>query len=225
MLEALIKSFPMAMGIALSPAPILAIIMLLMTKRAKISAPLFLLGWIIGLQIVGVIIILMPGVIADHGGMSDTTGTVKIIAGIVLLLLIIPIWIKKKKQEGKERIPKLFNNLDEFGVIKVFIIGFTFSALSFKNVALSASGAAHIHTTSLIDYFETLIGVFLFSIIASFTIILPILIYFLAPNKIEILLLKWRSWLIKYNKDILMLMLLVAGIMLVSIGIKIHFIY
>ena len=88
MFEAIIKSFPMAMGIAFSPGPILAIIMLLMTKRAKISGPVFLLGWIIGIQLVGSIIIFMPGVIASHGGMSDATGTVKIITGILLLLLV-----------------------------------------------------------------------------------------------------------------------------------------
>lgn len=217
------KSFPMAMGIALSPGPVLAIIMLLMTKRAKISGPIFLLGMFLGIQIVGSIIIFVPGVIADHGGMSDATGTVKIIAGVVLLLLIIPIWIKKKKEGNVHRIPKIFNKLDEFGALKVFLIGLVFSAFSVKNAALSASGAAHIHTTSLVDYLETLLGVFVFAIMATITVIVPIVIYFLAPKKTEVLLRTWRDWLIKYHWDIVMAMMLIAGGLLISIGLKIHF--
>ena len=222
MFEAIIKSFPMAMGIAFSPGPILAIIMLLMTKRARVSGSLFLLGWIVGIQIVGTIIIFMPGVIASHGGMSDTTGTVKIIVGILLLILIYPVFIKKKKQGNKERIPKIFNSIDSFGSVKVFIIGFVFSALSIKNAALTASGAAHIHTSSLIDYVETLLGVFFFSVIASFTLILPILIYFIVPHKTEVLLQKWRDWLMKHHWDIVMSMLAISGILLIYVGLKIH---
>jgi len=223
MLEAILKSFPMAMGIALSPGPILAIIMLLMTKRAKTSGPLFLLGMFLGIQIVGSIIIFVPGVIASHGGMSDATGTIKIIAGFVMLLLIIPIWLKKKKEGNVHRIPKIFNKLDEFGSLKVFLIGLVFSAFSVKNAALSASGAAHIHTTSLIDYFETLLGVFFFSVLSTITVIIPIVIYFLAPIKTAVLLKKWRDWLIKHHWDIVMAMLLIAGGLLISIGLRIHF--
>ncbi len=223
MFEALTKSFPMAMGIALSPAPILAIIMLLMTRRAKFIAPFFLFGWLVGIQIVGTFIIFMPGVIANHGGMSDTTGTMKIILGIVLLMLIFPIHKKKKSQGEKERVPKIFNKLDGFGMLKVFLIGFVFSGLSIKNIALSASGAAHIHTTSLIDYFETLMAVFYFSLMSSFTLIIPILIYMIVPKKAEISLLLLRNWLVKHHWDIAMVMLLVSGILLFSIGMKIHF--
>ena len=222
MFEALTKSFPMAIGIALSAAPILAIIYLLMTKRAKINAPVFLLGWLAGIQVIATIIIFMPGVITPHGGISTHTGTGKIILGIILLLLAIPSHKKKLKQGDKVRVPKLFNSIDEFGVAKVFFIGFAFSALSVKNVALSASGAAHIHTTSLVDYVETLTAVFFFSLIASSTIIIPIIIYFFNPIKMESVLMTWRNWLIKNHWDIIITMLVVSGIMLISIGVKIH---
>jgi len=45
-IAAITASVPMALGIALSPLPIAAIVMMLMTKRAKANAPSFLLGWI-----------------------------------------------------------------------------------------------------------------------------------------------------------------------------------
>ena len=212
----------MAMAITLSPGPILAIVVLLMTKKAKVNGLLFLLGWFIGIQIIASAIIFMPGVIADHGGMSDHTGTAKIILGTVLLVLILPIYLKKKKEGDKVRVPAVFNKLDGFGPVKIFIIGFVFSAVSVKNIALSASGAAHIHTTSLIDYFETLLAVFYFSIIASLTILIPIILYLSSPEKVMVELLKLRNWLVKHHWDLVMIMLFVAGVLLIGIGANIH---
>lgn len=222
MIEALLKSFPMAIGIAFSAAPVLAVIMLLMTQKAKINAPIFLVGWLVGIQVVGTLIIFSPGIIANHGGMSDNTGTAKIILGITLLLLLIPALIKKKIQGDIPRTPKIFNSFDNFGLFKIFFFGFTFSGLSLKNAVLVASGAAHIHTTNLVDYFETILAVFFFSIIASFTLILPIVIYFLMPTKMDVILLSWRNWLIQNHWNIVLTMLFAAGILLVGIGANIH---
>ena len=62
------------------------------------------------------------------------------------------------------KVPKIFQGIDKFGITKSFIVGFLSSALSLKVIALTASEAAHIDTSSLVDYFEILIGLFLFSL-------------------------------------------------------------
>ena len=47
--NALTISWPIALGIALSPGPVLAVVVLLMTLQAKSSAPFFLSGWLLGI--------------------------------------------------------------------------------------------------------------------------------------------------------------------------------
>jgi len=222
LIDALHKSWPMALGIAMSPGPVLAIIVLLMTPQAKTSAPSFLIGWLLGILGVGTFIILLPGVIASHGGISDTAGIVKIILGIVLLILIFPIWKNRPKTGELMKVPKVFQGIDNFGMTKSFIVGFLSSGLSIKNVALSASGAAHIDATALIDYYETFIGLFLFSLAASFTLILPIIVYFIAPKEMERIGLELKTWLIKYYTIIIVTMLLVFGLLLIYIGLRIY---
>lgn len=222
LIDALQKSWPMALGIALSPGPVLAVIVLLMTPQAKSSAPSFLIGWLLAIMGVGTFIILLPGVVASHGGLSPTTGIIKILLGIVLLIIIFPIWKNRPKSGGLIKIPKIFQGIDNFGITKSFIAGFLSTALSIKNLALSASGAAHIDATALIDYFETLIGLFLFSIIASFTLIVPIIIYFIAPVKMKRIGLELKNWLIQNYTIITIIMLLIFGIVLIYIGLKIY---
>ncbi len=55
-------------------------------------------------------------------------------------------------------------------------------------------------------------------------IIIPILIYFFLPNKMELIFHRWKDWLIKNNTIIVITMLLIFGILLIYIGFKIYLI-
>ena len=54
---------PLAIGIALSPLPIIAQILMLFGKRARSNGPAFMLGWVLVLAILGSIML----VAADTG--------------------------------------------------------------------------------------------------------------------------------------------------------------
>jgi hypothetical protein len=47
---------PLAIGVAISPVPIIAVILMLFSKKAKGNSLAFLVGWVLGLAIVGVIV-------------------------------------------------------------------------------------------------------------------------------------------------------------------------
>ncbi len=50
---------PSAVGVALSPVPIIAVIMMLGTPKARSNGPAFAVGWVAGLVIVSVIVVLV----------------------------------------------------------------------------------------------------------------------------------------------------------------------
>lgn len=222
MFEALAKSFPMAFGIAMSSTSLIAIILLLMTPNAKENSIAYLIGWMVGVFGVGLIIILLPGVIAGHGGMSTHTGIVKIILGILLILAAVPVWFKRPKKGQPVKKSKLLDKVDEFGVGKSFVIGILFSAFSLKNSSLIFSGAAHIDESTLVDYVETLLGLFIFALISSITVIIPIAIYFLIPNKMNELFLSWKDWLIKNNAMLLIVTFVLSGALMIYLGLGVY---
>jgi Sap, sulfolipid-1-addressing protein len=51
--EAIGQPLPFAVGVALSPAPIAAVILMLITPRARANGPAFILGWIVGIAVAG----------------------------------------------------------------------------------------------------------------------------------------------------------------------------
>jgi hypothetical protein len=43
---------PFAIGLAIIPVPIIAVILMLFSKRARVNGPMFLAGWVAGIAIV-----------------------------------------------------------------------------------------------------------------------------------------------------------------------------
>ena len=59
--QAIGGSLPLAVGIALSPIPIIAVILMLTSDRARVNGLAFVLGWLVGLGIVGAIFLSLAG--------------------------------------------------------------------------------------------------------------------------------------------------------------------
>ena len=51
--QAIGQILPFAVGVGLSPVPIIAVVVMLATPRARANGPAFLLGWLVGLAVVG----------------------------------------------------------------------------------------------------------------------------------------------------------------------------
>jgi hypothetical protein len=43
------QALPLAVGVALSPVPIIAVVLMLMSQRGRLNGPGFVLGWLAGL--------------------------------------------------------------------------------------------------------------------------------------------------------------------------------
>src|SRR5690349_22102832 len=76
----------MAIGAALSPLPIVAVVLMLATPRGRINGPLFIVGWLVGFAIVGVIVLAIVGPSASTTN-EATTGVswLKLALGVGLL--------------------------------------------------------------------------------------------------------------------------------------------
>ena len=219
MIEALKYSLPMALGLALSPFPVIAVIIILMTPKAKINAPSFLLGWIMGIYIVGVLIFLMPGLETTQGNPTVFFGIIKALAGISLLVYAFRSWLKRPKPGDVIETPKLFLTLDTFGIWQSLLTGFLFSAANVKNMAFSATGAARINHYLLTDN-SMYAALLIFALMGSLTLIFPVGIYLLMGDKIEPTFTEWKTCLIKNNAIILVILLGSIGLLLLKSGLE-----
>ena len=75
---------PLALGIAISPIPIIAAILMLLSPKAKGTSVGFLLGWILGIVVAVVLFTLLASVItpSDPDASKPIAGTIKILLGL-----------------------------------------------------------------------------------------------------------------------------------------------
>ncbi len=212
MFDALRASMPMALGIAASPSPVLALLILLMTRRASSNALYFLAGWFTGLLLVGMITLFGSGLLQITPGSSDGSGTIRIILGVLFLLLAVLIarQIPRKGQDPDP--PAWLEKLDNFRFPQSFAFGFFFAVPNLKNASLVVTGI-----TGILPYeLEPAAGVIillLFCLIASAGVLVPPAIYLLFGKRAATVFGIMKQWLIRYRALILFLILMVFGVL------------
>ena len=210
----------MSVGVALSPLSVAAVVIILITSKARVNAPSFLLGWVIGILTIGILVILAPGIHTPQDQPTELSGIIRIILGLLFLFLAIQQWRKRPKPGEKVPTPKLLTHLDTVGAVQSIVTGFLLSAVTPKNLVLCAAGAAAIDLT-LSNRIDELIALLAFTAIASVTIAAPVAGYFLVRAKTDAMFGRWKDWLIAHNAMILIVLLLLLGLMLVVRGTRI----
>ena len=144
---------PYAVGVAISPVPIAGVLLMLVSKRARTNGPMFLLGWLVGLAVVGVVVLLIPGLQAGGGEPSTATGIVKDVLGLLLLLLLLLVGIRawrSRPAAGQEaKMPGWMEKIDGMSSPTALGMGLLLSALNPKNLLLAVGGATTITVSGL----------------------------------------------------------------------------
>ena len=108
------QTLSLAVGVALSPVPIIAVILMLVTPRARSNGPAFVVGWLVGLAIVGTVVLLVagPANANDEGEPATWVDVLELVLGLLLVLRQTPELRGHELKVG-ERVPG-FGGADQF---------------------------------------------------------------------------------------------------------------
>jgi threonine/homoserine/homoserine lactone efflux protein len=220
LLAAIVESVPLAIGVALSPVPIAAVLVSLLTPRAAATAPAFLLGWILGIGIVGMIVFFLPGLETARGEPTRLAGLLAIALGTALIALSIPQWRKRPGAGHPVQVPAMLAGLDEMGAGRALAVGFILSALNPKNVGFTAAAVAAIDA-AMMGPADQAVAFVVFIAVASGSIVLPILGFFASRQRAEVRFARWKDWLIAHNATVMAILLGVFGALILARGVAI----
>ena len=211
---------PVAVAVAVSPVPVIAVILMLFTPKARTNSVAFLLGWLLGLIVVGSIVLIAGDVASDDSGESTVSGVVKLVFGLLFLLLAVRSWRSRPKAGEDPEMPGWMAAIDGFGAVKSAGIAALLSGLNPKNLALTAAGAATIAAAGLTTGEE--IGAFaVFVTIASITVAAPVLVYLIMGDRVQGGLNTLKEWLVANNSTVMAVVLVVLGAKLLGDAISI----
>lgn len=211
---------PSAIGVALSPVPIIAVILMLATPRARTNGPAFAAGWVLGLVIVSVIVLAVAGDSdTPDSGASTAVDWVKVVLGLLFLVMAFKQWQGRPRPGQAAEMPKWMSALDQFAAGKSFGLGALLSGLNPKNLALTLAAAASIAQAGL-DGAESATAVAVFVVIGSLTVGGPVVYFMVAGAAAAKPLASIKELMTDHNAVIMMVVLLVLGAKLVGNGIS-----
>jgi threonine/homoserine/homoserine lactone efflux protein len=212
--EAIGQTVPTAVGIAISPLPIVAVVLMLVTPRGRANGAAFVLGWVAGLAIVGAVVLtLASGAGAsDEGEPATWVSIVKLVLGLLTLLLGVGLF--RSRQRG-DSTPKWMRALDRYTPGKAAGTAVLLSAVNPKNLLLTLAGAAAIAQTG-IDAAEQAIAYAVFVVVATIGVASPVVIAVAMGERSDRVLDGLKSWLSENNAVIMAVLLVVIGVKLIG---------
>ncbi len=211
---------PLALGIAISPIPIIAAILMLLSPRAKRTSLGFLAGWVLGIVAAVVVFVLVSALLPteDPEQSKPIQGVIQLVLGALLLLLAAKQWRSRPHDSAEPPLPKWMSAIDTMTAARALVLGFLLSALNPKNLLMGVAAGVAIGSTSL-DAGQVVIAVVVFTIIAASTVALPVIAYLAASSKMATPLESLRQWLVHNNATVMAVLLLVIGVVLIGKGI------
>ncbi|KQQ65339.1 GAP family protein [Microbacterium sp. Leaf320] len=212
---------PHAAAIAASPLPVVAVILILMSPRARTRGLVFLAGWFLGVVVATGFFAWLREVLPSTD--STPAGTIirvmQILVGVGLLWLGWRQWRTRPAPGATPTTPPWMNRVDTLPAVTTGALAFALSAVTPKNLLVAASAGTELGTLDAASP-ELWVAVALFAMLASVTVLIPVLLVIVAPSPSRRALTRIRDWLTANSAVIMTALFLLVGAHIIITGIS-----
>jgi hypothetical protein len=210
---------PLAVVVAISPVPIIAVILMLLAPKARGTGPGFLFGWVLGITGVTTAVLVLTGPDLNRGdGSSSAASWVELVLGVLLLVLAVRQWRSRPGPGAQPGVPRWMVAIDRFTPVRAGGLGLVLSALNPKALTACVVAGAAIAGGGLSGA-EATWSVVLFTAVAASTVAVPVLAHLVAGRRMAGPLEALRRWLTVHSAVVTATLLLVIGVVLVVQGL------
>jgi len=219
--QAISEVLPFAIGVAISPIPIIAVILILFSDRAKVNGPVFLLGWIIGLSVVVAVVyaIAHAANAATDSTTSDTVSWIKVVLGVALVGAARRQYAKRPRPGEVPTMPKWMATVGGMKPGAAFVLALVCSAVNPKNLVLAAGAAAGVAQVND-SVGDGIVACIVFVVVASSSVGGAVAYYFVGGERARAHLDDFKAWLSEHNAAVMTVLLLVIGVVLIAKGLN-----
>ena len=212
---------PYAIGVMISPLPIIVVISMLSSKHAKSKSLTFLLGWILGLIIIGGVVLSIAGTqnFSPRSEPSIEASIIRLLAGVLLLFLAANEWRISIRPGEQPKLLTRINAIDTSTSAKAFGLGLLLSAAYPKNLTLTLIAALNIAQAQVSGLLNTEVFA-VFIIISSILVVIPVLTSFVLGDKVAKTLDSWKAWNMEHYTAVMLVVFLGLGAMNLGKGLN-----
>lgn len=205
---------PLGLAIAASPFPIIPAILLLFTARPRATGLSFLAGWVLGILVATVVFVGLASVVELSDETPSWASWSRIVIGLALVALGLSRW---RGRHEKHDTPAWMAALSDATPGSALRLGVLLSAANPKILLLAAAAGIVIGSAELTAS-ATVAAVAFFTVVAAFTVALPVLLYVALGDRVLTPLGRARDWLDANNAAVMAVVITVIGALLAVKG-------
>jgi hypothetical protein len=197
--------------------PIIAVVLMLTTPKARANGPAFVLGWLLGLGVVGAVVLALagPGGASEQGQPAAWVSWLKLLLGLLLVLVAVRQFRGRPRGGEDAPLPKWMGAIDRFGPGQALGGGAALAGANPKNLLLAVAAAAAIAQTGIAGG-QQAVAYAVFAVVGTVGVGAPVVIYFSMGKRSAALLDGLKDWMAHNNAVIMAVLCLVIGVKLIG---------
>jgi hypothetical protein len=207
------QTLPYALGILLSPLPVIPVLFMLLGPRPRQSSIGYVLGWCCGVAFFTELFVLISVFISGIKTTPHWLSWVFVALGIALLVLAIRRW---RVRHEPTPLPGWMTALETASPAKAFGLGFVLTIVSSPVFLIGAGLTIGVASQSAT---KDALDVLTFTVIASGLVILPVVLYLIAGKSVASALLASKQWLEKNYATVSTVILFAFGVIILMKGL------
>lgn len=215
-MEVLGQVLPFALVVALSPIPIVAIVLVLGTDRARVNGTAFSVGWVVGLAVaMALFLLVLSGV--DHPGEGPGAAKLRLALGVVCLVAAVRRWRGRPRPGDEPKVAPWMRHLDELHARRAVALGLLLGAVNPKNLGMVAAASSVISSAGL-GAAEMALEAAAFVAVGSVTVVGAVVAHAAFEGPADRALGKLKAFMLANNSLIMAALFLVFAVVLLAEG-------
>jgi hypothetical protein len=206
-----------AVGVALSPIPIIATVLILLSRSGRQSGVAFLIGRIVGIFLVVGLFALLSDLVAMTS-FGPAVAVARIIVGLAIMALAVVRWRGRPGPAEEPELPAWMTSIGSSPPLRSARFAILISVIIPNDLLLGVGAGLTIGSAGLPMPTTAAIAV-VFAIVASLSVMGPVIAFVSSPNRTRTGLMSVRDLFVKHNTAILAAVLLLFGANQIGAGI------
>ena len=206
--------FGLALGIALSPFPVVPAVLLLFTARPRPTSLAFLGTWIVAIGTATGTFVMLSDAVASTGSSPRWLDWLRLVGGLLLVAYGVASW---RSRHASDEPPGWMQSIQDATPRKAARLALLLSVANPKVVLLAAAAGLTIGVRGSTVLGET-VAVVGFTAVASMSVGVPVLLYAVAGERVLPPLARARDWLLRNSAAVMALVITAIGLLLIKSG-------
>ncbi|MEV7783268.1 GAP family protein [Kitasatospora sp. NPDC088351] len=199
-----------AVGIAISPLPLIAVILMLATPKGRVNGAAFAAGWAVALAAVVTVVVLAGSGLTTGSSKPVWAWWLKLAIGVFLLLLGLTRWKDRPREGHVHGPPTWMRTVHRSTPGRVVGLAAVLLTADPKNLVLAVGGALSIATSTASGSGKA-VAAALLVLVGSLCTLLPSAVHLFGGDGAARTLGEWKAWTAAHNPAIVLVSLVVLG--------------